>query len=121
MGTIKVEVWLYGPLARYGGNASKKSYSQLELNLPTGTRMCDLLEKLVMPTEERSMTFINGTLSAMPGLQPDLDTILHDGDRVAFFHQKSMWPFHYRDGAAVTPKLAEDMRKKNRYFHNRNY
>ncbi len=117
MGTIKLEVWLYGPLARYGGNASNRSYSQLVLMLPTGSRMRDLLEKLDMPTEKRSMTFINGTLSAMPGIQPDLDNILNDGDRVAFFHEKSMWPFHYRDGAAVTPSLAEELSKINRCFH----
>ncbi|MGC9357746.1 MAG: MoaD/ThiS family protein, partial [Anaerolineae bacterium] len=56
---------------------------------------------LEMPTEERGITFINGDLSAMPGLQPDLDHKLTDGDRVAFFHLKSMWPFQYRHDVAM--------------------
>ncbi|MGC8878426.1 MAG: hypothetical protein ACP5R2_04320, partial [Anaerolineae bacterium] len=38
-------------------------------------------------------------------LQPDLDHPLRDGDRVAFFHLKSMWPAQYRHGAAMTPEL----------------
>jgi len=29
----------------------------------------------------------------MPGLQPDLDYVLQDHDRVAFFDLKSMCPF----------------------------
>ena len=43
---------------------------------------------------------------ALPGVQPDLEQILKEGDRVALFHLKSMWPFQYRDGAALTPELA---------------
>ena len=58
---------------------------------------------------ERGITFINGQLSAMPGLQPDLGHILKDGDRVAFFDLRSMWPFQYRHGAAVTEEMASAM------------
>ncbi len=60
-----------------------------------------------MPTEERGITFINGKLSAMPGLQPDLEHVLSDGDRIAFFHLRSMWPFQYRHGASVTAEMGE--------------
>ncbi len=39
--------------------------------------MRDLLAQLGMPTAQRGITFINGKLSAMPGLQPDLDHVLN--------------------------------------------
>ncbi len=119
METVTVDVWLYGPLAHYGGEAASKSYANLQPELPAGSRMRDLLEHLAMPTEERGITFINGDLSAMPGLQPDLDHALQDGDRVAFFHLKSMWPYQYRDGAALAPGLTQAMTEEKRLFHHR--
>ena len=119
MEMITVDVWLYGPLARYGGEAASKSHANLQLELPAGSRMRDLLERLALPTEERGITFINGDLSAMPGLQPDLDHSLHDSDRVAFFHLKSMWPCQYRDGAALAPGLAQAMAEEKGLFHHR--
>lgn len=97
---IQVDVCLYGPLARYGGS-DDNVYAQLLLDMDEGTTVKMLLAHLDMPTEERGITFINGNLSAMPGLQPDLDYVLGDGDRVAFFHLKSMWPFQYRHDVAM--------------------
>jgi hypothetical protein len=117
MTNIGIEVWLYGPLARYGGEAARKSYANLQLHVPAGSRIRDLLDTLDMPTEERGITFINGDLSAMPELQPDLDHVLKEGDRVAFFHLKSMWPAQYRDGAALAPDMARAMDEKKRLFH----
>ena len=109
MERIIVDVWLYGPLARYGGEAAGRSFANLRPELPAGSRMKDLLLHLSLPTGERGITLINGDLSAMPGLQPDLDHPLEHGDRVAFFHLKSMWPSQYRDGAAIAPGLARAM------------
>jgi hypothetical protein len=117
--TFQVDVWLYGPLARYGGQAARKAHANLQLELPAGSRVRDLLARLALPTEERGITFINGDLSAMPGLQPDLDHPLHDGDRVAFFHLKSMWPYQYRDGAALAPGLTQAMTEEKGLFHHR--
>jgi hypothetical protein len=114
--TITLDVWLYGPLARYGGEAARKAHAHLQPELPAGSRIRDLLDLLAMPTEERGITFINGDLSAMPGLQPDLDHLLEDGDRVAFFHLKSMWPCQYRHGAARTPEMARAMDEGGRLF-----
>jgi len=71
--------------------------------------MADLLAQLGMRAEERGITFINGQLSAMPGLQPDLGHILHNGDRVGLFDIKSMWPFQYRHGATLTDEMARAM------------
>jgi len=119
METIAVEVWLYGPLARYGGEADRGSFANLRVDLPKGSRLRHLLEHLGLSTEERGITFINGNLSAMPGLQPDLDHPLQNGDRVAFFHLKSMWPFQYRDGAALSSELARAVNELKGPFHHR--
>jgi hypothetical protein len=114
---IRIDVWLYGPLARYGGAADCGSHANLALELAEGSRLRDLLSHLGLPTEERGITFINGTLSAMPGLQPDLDQPLTNGDRVALFHLKSMWPYQYRDGAALNPELARALSGLAGPFH----
>jgi len=45
----------------------------------------------------------------MPGLQPDLGHALRNGDRVALFHLKSMWPFQYRHGVAAIPEMSDAM------------
>ena len=106
---LTVDVWLYGRLACYGGAGREASFANVKMSLPEKNTLADLLERLDMPTKERGITFINGQLSAMPGLQPDLDHPLRDGDRVAFFDLKSMWPFQYRHGAALTQEMASAM------------
>jgi len=106
---ITVDTWLYGELARYGGQADKGSYANLAVRLPEKSTMRDLLSHLNMPTEARGISFINGQLSAMPGLQPDLGHVLRDGDRVALFHLVSMWPFQYRHGVAMVSEMADAM------------
>ncbi len=105
MGTIILDVWLYGALSHYGGRKGNRSFANLEFRLPEGSTVADLLLRLKMSTGQRGITFINGQLSAMPGLQPDLNHILHDGDRVAFFDPKSMWPFQYRHGAMMIDEM----------------
>jgi sulfur carrier protein ThiS len=106
---IAVDVWLYGTLACYGGEAEQASFANLQIKLPEGSTMAHLLARLGMRNEERGITFINGQLSAMPGLQPDLGHILRDGDRVGLFDPKSMWPFQYRHGAMLTDEMARAM------------
>jgi len=115
---IAVDVWLYGTLARYGGEAEQLSFANLQIRLPAGSTIADLLGRLRIRTEERGITFINGQLSAMPGLQPDLGHILCDGDRVGLFDLKSMWPFQYRHGAMMTDEMARAMgAKKDQGLH----
>lgn len=106
---IELDIWLYGNLAKYTGE-DKGSYAQLRWKMPDGTRVRDLLKRLGIPSEERGITFINGQLTNMPGMSADLDRELHDGDRIAFFSPKSMWPFQYRFGAEVSPELKEAMK-----------
>ncbi len=114
---MNIDVWLYGPLARYGGDAQQPSFANPQVRLPEGSHVADLLTELGLPTEERGITFINGQLSAMPGLQPDLAHELHDGDRVAFFHLRSMWPFQYRHGSAMVPEFQAAMNAVGHTFH----
>ena len=112
MSSMTVDVWLYGTLARHGGEAGQGSFANLRIDLPDGSTMADLLACLRIGAEERGITFINGQLSAMPGLQPDLGHVLTNGDRVGIFDPKSMWPFQYRHGAAMTEKMARAMADK---------
>jgi sulfur carrier protein ThiS len=109
MHDIALDVWLYGALKRYGGRAEQGSFANVQLRLPEGNTMADLLASLGMPTEERGITFINGQLSAMPGLQPDLSHILCEGDRIGIFDLKSMWPFQYRHGVAMIEEMNQAM------------
>jgi hypothetical protein len=116
VGGITVEVLLYGPLACYGADPANAVFDSRKIELPRDSRLRDVLELVGLPGKERGVTFINGRLSAMPGLQPDMDRPLADGDRVAFFHLRSMWPFQYRHGAALDPALE---RAVDRPFHAR--
>jgi sulfur carrier protein ThiS len=109
MTEIVIDTWLYGDLARYGGPNSQRGCANPQVALPEGSTISDLLAYLQMPTEERGITFVNGQLSAMPGLQPDLGHTLQNGDRVAFFHLNSMWPFQYRHGVPMVGEMSEAM------------
>jgi hypothetical protein len=107
---IQIDTWLYGKeLANYAGEASQGSFANLKIALPEGGTMQDLLNWLNMPSEKRGITFINGDLSAMVGMQPDLSHVLKDGDRVALFHLNTMWPFQYRLGAAMIKEMQNAM------------
>ncbi len=109
MAEILIDVWLYGELARFGSQAKHSSYANPKVSLTEGSSMQDLLEHLQMPTTERGITFINGGLSAMPNMQPDLEHVLKDNDRVAFFDLHSMWPFQYRHGIPMAEEMSKAM------------
>ncbi len=110
---MEVEVWLYGPLAKYGGDQSRGSYAQLHLRLEEGSTIANLLERLGLPPEEKGITFVNGDLAALPGLATDLAMVLHAGDRVGISHRKSMWPMQYRFGASLTEEVKEEFRSRD--------
>ena len=104
-----IDVWLYGELARYGGRGKRGSHANPKVKLAEGSTIRDLLAFLRMPTEVRGISFINGELSAMPNLQPDLEHPLQDNDRVAFFDLHSMWPFQYRHGIPMVGEMSDAM------------
>lgn len=109
---INIVLRLYGPLARFGGSKDAIC-ADCNVVLPAGSALRDLLASLGLPTEERGISFINGSLSAMPGMQPDLDHPLRDGDRVALFHLKSMWPFQYRHDVTAISEFKNLMRDRS--------
>ena len=109
MSEITLEIYLYGALARYV-TSDIPGCASLKITIPEKGTISDLLAILKLPTEERGITFINGSLSALPGLQPDLEHILRDKDRVAFFDLRSMWPFQYRHGAQMMDELTQELR-----------
>lgn len=112
MDRIAVEVWLYGPVAKYAGEKSSGSYARLDLSLSSGATVEDLVTQLAIPAEEKGITFVNGSLAALPGLDSDKGTVLKDGDRVGISHRKAMWPFQYRFGASQTEDLAGTFRER---------
>ncbi len=116
-----IDTWLYGGLAVYAGDPQQTVCANPKIELPEGSTISDLLNALDLPTEQRGITFINGDLSAMPGMQPDLDHRLNDGDRVAFFHLKSMWPFQYRQGVAMIPEMSATMNSDPEQALHHNY
>ena len=112
MATIHLDVWLYGPLSQYAGEANQGSYAHLDVGMPRGSTGEDLMRHLEIPAEERGITFVNGNLAALPGLQADLNVVLHDGDRVGISHRTSMFTFQYRFGAQLTPELQGSFRER---------
>jgi sulfur-carrier protein len=104
-----VEVLLYGALSQYGGEGKQYGHAHLHIVLPQNSTIQDLLDQLEMPSDARGVTFINSKLSAMPGLPADLSIHLKPGDRVAFFHPLSMWPYQYRSGVPMTEELQAAM------------
>jgi len=76
------------------------------------------MDLLDLPVEEKGITFINGKLAALPGVDADRDVELKDGDRVGISHQRSMWPFQYRFGATLDDELRDTFRqRKDRGIH----
>jgi hypothetical protein len=115
---IIIDVWLYGSLARYGTDKDQRSFANVSVHLPEGGTISDLLSLMDMPSDERGITFINGQLSAMPGLKPDVGHVLRHGDRVGFFDPRSIWPFQYRHGVAATEEMARAIAsEKDRGLH----
>ncbi len=116
-GMITIDTWLYGELARFAGEDAQPGFARRKVELPEGATIQQLLDELDMPTEARGITFINGNLSAMPGKQTDLRYVLKDADRVAFFHLRAMWPYQYRQGAAIVDELDDDIKKDGGLHH----
>jgi hypothetical protein len=120
MDLITFNVRLYGELSRYGKAIHQTgNYSTIDVQLPAGSVLKDLLDCLLLCTSERGFTFINEELSAMPNRQPDLDTVLKDGDRVLFFPLK-MLPTHLHFDVKMTDQMTRTVRADedlNLYYH----
>ena len=110
MRPLHICVRLYGELSRYGNVLHHEGkYSTTNVQLPVGSRLKHLMDYLLMCTNERGFTFINEEMSAMPDLQPDLDYVLKDGDKVLFFPRK-MLPLHLHFDIKMTDKVTRTVR-----------
>lgn len=106
MSDILVDVWLYGELALYGKKNNPGSYANLKVRLHENGTIKDLLEYLLICTNERGITFINGQLSAMPNIYLDINHPLQDGDRVDFFHLESKWLVKYNPDEPMAEEMS---------------
>lgn len=104
MTPIKVNVSLYGSLARIAGG---RYIAQKTVELEPGACKADLLAQLGIPAEERGYLFINAVLCDVPGLTTEGLEPLQDGDHVGIFSITHMWPYQYRDGV----RMSEELRK----------
>lgn len=71
---MRVQVRLFATLARHAADHG----GVLELELPEGSTIGDLVSLLKLPPEELKVTFVNGR-------RRPLDYPLHVGDRVGMF------------------------------------
>jgi hypothetical protein len=103
-----VNVTLYGEIAQYGGG---RHIATLDIELPDGVVVDDLLKKLSLPEEERGYLFINAVLYDAPGLYASQNEPLHDQDHVGIFSTRHMWPYQYRDGIHLSDSLKKAMKE----------
>jgi putative ubiquitin-RnfH superfamily antitoxin RatB of RatAB toxin-antitoxin module len=109
---IRLEIWLYGPLAAYGGDKTQRANAMVDLEMPDGTMVGTVVDRLGIPLDEKGITFVNGQLADMPGVNASRDYLLKDGDRVGIFHRLSMWPAQYRQGASTSPALQKALQEE---------
>jgi hypothetical protein len=111
-----INVTLYGDIARYGAG---KHIATVDLDLPDGASIDDLLCKISLPEDERGYLFINSVLHDVPGLYASKSDLLENGDHVGIFSTHHMWPYQYRHGIHISDALqtamAEHGPMKNTY------
>ncbi|NPA92016.1 MAG: MoaD/ThiS family protein [Chloroflexi bacterium] len=103
---MNISVSLYGPIARVAGG---RHLATLNVELPSPAHVRDLLNQLNLDPEEVGLVFINAVLHDLPGLHLSLDEELHDQDHIGLFSAVHVWPYHYRGGAVMSPRLREYM------------
>lgn len=113
--TIKVNVSLYGSLARFGGG---HYVAQVTVELEPGAKKSDLLACLEIPERERGYLFINGVLCDVPGLATtSTQKPLQDGDHVGIFSIDRLWPYQYRDGVRMSEELTTLLKERGAMHH----
>ena len=120
MRTLHVCVRLYGELSCYGNMLHHVgNYSTTNVQLPVDSTLKDLLDFLLICTNERGFTFINEKLSARPNHQPDLDHTLQDGDQVILY-PLNMVPTALDFDMRITNSMTRTVRADenlNLYYH----
>jgi hypothetical protein len=111
---IKINVSLYGSLARFGGG---KHVAQIDIDLEPGSGKTALLEQLGVPEKERGYLFINAILCEVPGMTTGADELLHDGDHVGIFSVDRLYPYQYRDGLPMSDGLKRALKVHGAMHH----
>lgn len=103
-----INITLYGDIASHGGG---RHIASLDLELPAGAILDDLLQTIGLDPEDRGYLFINAVLHDMPGLYASKKVSLQEGDHVGIFSIRHMWPYQYRDGIRLSDDLKEAMKE----------
>lgn len=111
---IKVNVGLYGSLARFGGG---KHVAQVDIELEPGSGKLELLEHLGIPEEERGYLFINAVLCEVPGISSGANELLNNGDHVGIFSVDRLYPYQYRDGLPMSDGLKKVLQEHGAMHH----
>ena len=111
---MKVNVSLYGSLARYHGG---RHVAVLEVELPAGACKADLVAALQIPEEERGYLFINAVLCDVPGITSGNGQILQENDHVGIFSVDRIWPYQYRDGVVMSEELKKVLEIRGPMHH----
>ena len=111
---IKVNVALYGPIARAAG---AKHIAQLDIALAQPATVGQLTEKLGINNKERGYLFVNAILCDAPGLNASHSYQLQEGDHIGIFSTVHMWPYQYRDGARMSDALREALKETGAMHH----
>jgi len=111
---LKVNVSLYGSVARFGGG---RYVAQIDVELEDGAGKADLLSQLGIPDEERGYLFINAMLCEVPGLSTEANELLNYGDHVGIFSVDRLFPYQYRDGLPMSDGLKEALKEHGAIHH----
>ena len=111
---IKVNVSLYGSLARFGGG---RHVAQIDVELEPTSGKLELLKLLGIPEVERGYLFINAVLCEVPGISTGANEPLHDGDHVGIFSVDRLYPYQYRDGLPMSEGLKKTLEKHGAMHH----
>lgn len=111
---IKVNVSLYGSLARFGGG---HYVAQLDIDLEQGAGKLELVHQLGIPENERGYLFINAVLCEVPGMSTGANEVLKDGDHIGIFSVDRLFPYHYRDGLPISVGLRKTLKEHGAMHH----
>jgi hypothetical protein len=111
---IKVNVSLYGSLARFGGG---RYVAQIDVELEAGSGKAELLNQLGIPQSERGYLFINAMLCEVPGVSTGANELLNDGDHVGIFSIDRLYPYQYRDGLPMSEGLRRTLQERGAMHH----
>jgi hypothetical protein len=111
---IKVNVSLYGSLARFGGG---HYVAQVSIELGPCSGKVELLDYLGIPENERGYLFINAILCEVPGMSTGANELLNDGDHIGIFSIDRLFPYHYRDGLPISDGLRKTLNGNGAMHH----